>query len=191
MNKGIAMLNKLAFNKDVEGYGRFEKFSSSDVYYKYSDDQFDRIEVWSTGIIRTLSQLIMTITEPIFILYVLHVGRKQESARYQSMELKRVDTLNFLDRFGDYIQNDSRHDIWLHSPQDNVTIVYDRDNLIYLYGAEEKFEQLLNSLNFSEQFESIYLPTQHRHYYHAEFDQKETEIISSFPWRVSPLQDED
>lgn len=187
------MTNKLAFNKDknLEGYSRFEKFSSSNVYYKYSGDEFERIEIWSTDVIRTLLKLVTELMEPLFILYVLHVGRRQESARYQSMELNCDDISKFIDRFGDYLLNDSRHEVWFHSPQDDVTIVYDRDNIIYVYGTEARFEQLLLSLNFTEHFESIYLPAPHRHRYHAEYDRYETEIIESFPWRMSPLQDED
>lgn len=187
------MANKLVLyrDKNVEGYSQFEKISSSNVYFKHSDDQFDRIEVWSTDVIGTLSALVMEVAEPIFILYVLHVGRNQESARYQSMEMHREEIFKLIDRFGDYIENDSRHDIWFHSPKNNVTIVYDRDNIIYIYGAEEKFEQLLLSLKFSEHSESIYLPAPHGHRYHEEFDQLETELIKGFAWSKTPLQDED
>ena len=97
------MANKLVFyrDKNLAGYSEFEKFSSSNVYYKHNDDQFDRIEVWSTDVIGTLSALVTEIAEPIFLLYVLHVGRNQESARYQSTEMHREEIFKWIDRFGD------------------------------------------------------------------------------------------
>ena len=77
--------------------------------------------------------------EPFFVLYVLVVSRKEENetARYQSGEVSRAEVQAFLERFEDYLENDGRHHIWIHSPESSATLVYDNHDVIYCYGPLE------------------------------------------------------
>src|SRR3954464_14668934 len=78
---------------------------------------------------------------PFQLLYVLHTTRTGAPlGRYQSPELDAEAILEFLEEFGPFLTEDSRHDIWLHSRADNATIVLDRHNLIYAYGPLDRFE---------------------------------------------------
>lgn len=189
------MHKKLVFFSDEDKYDfeRFERFANKKVYNMYTQSDLPRIVVWSDEkVIHTLINLVMEMREPYFILYILNVSRcDQETARYQSMELSASDTEEFLYEFDDYLENDSRHDIWIHSPKENATIVYDKDNLIYIYGDLEKYENKLTLLGYAAYDEPLYLPSPHAHCYHPEFDEKELEILRKFNWNKTPLQDHD
>ncbi|CAI6087329.1 hypothetical protein COHCIP112018_05453 [Cohnella sp. JJ-181] len=188
------MIRKIGFfekeNKDE--FEQFNKFANSNVYHIENSKSFSRIMIWSTNVIDTLLNLVNAMEEPYFVLYILHVSRTgQEMARYQSHEINRLEIENFFIEFGNFIENDGRHDIWVYSPHMNATVVYDKDNLIYLYGDMEYFENLLNGLQFSDHNEPLYLPTSHSHFYNAEYDQQEIDILHHFEWHQSPLRDED
>lgn len=136
--------------------------------------------------------LVRAMQEPYFILYILNVSRTdQDIARYQSHELPLLDVESFFLEFGNFIENDSRHDIWIHSPSVNSTVVYDKDNSIYIYGDIGEFQELLLTMQFSNQPEPIYLPVPHTHLYNSEFDQQEVDILKYFKWHKSPLSAED
>lgn len=188
------MQNKLVFfsDEDKDDYERFERFVNKNVYNVYIQDDTSRIVVWTNKVIHTLINFVMEMKEPYLILYILNVSRcGQEPARYQSMELSASDTEEFLYEFADYLERDGRHDIWIHSPKDNATIVYDKDNLIYIYGDIEVYENKLILMGFTAYNEPLYLPSPHAHCYHAEFDEKEIEILKKMNWHKTPLQERD
>lgn len=71
-----------------------------------------------------LAALADEMTAPLFLLYVLHTPRGEgEAGRYQSPPLAAGDVTAFLKRFGSFLANDSRCDLWVHSPADAATIV--------------------------------------------------------------------
>jgi hypothetical protein len=41
--------------------------------------------------------------------------------------------------FAEFLTEDGRHDLWLHSPRTDATLVWDRHDLIYAYGPLEQF----------------------------------------------------
>ncbi|CAM4447126.1 hypothetical protein [Paenibacillus tarimensis] len=188
------MAEKLRFMPDQnpEEYKRFEKYADANVYHVSIEPDFSRLVVWSTDVTDTLLNLVKSMSESLFILYVLHVSRcDQETARYQSEELRGSEVEEFLNKYADFLANDSRHDIWFHSPSDNSTVVYDRDNIIYIYGEMDKYESILSELQFSSYPEPLYLPCPHGHHYHSEYDEQEINILSEYNWRKSPLKEED
>jgi hypothetical protein len=100
------------------------------------------------------------------LLYVLHTTRTgAELGRYESPELTSEDVEEFLREFGQFFCEDSRHDLWVRSHDDDGTIVLDRHNLIYAYGPVELFEEALRSLG-AHVGEPADLGT-HVHHYHA------------------------
>ncbi|WP_438447689.1 hypothetical protein [Gorillibacterium sp. sgz5001074] len=188
------MPNKLVFFSDENkvDYERFERFANKNVYNVYTQDDHSRIVVWTNKAVHALIDLFMEMKEPYFILYILSVSRcDQETARYQSMELSTSDTEELLYEFADYLESDGRHDIWIHSPKDNATIVYDKDNLIYIYGNLEAYEKKLLVMGYTRYNEPLFLPSPHAHCYHAEYDEKEIEILKRIHWYKTPLQQHD
>ncbi|GMK37171.1 hypothetical protein PCCS19_02240 [Paenibacillus sp. CCS19] len=188
------MKRKIGFFEDnnTEDFERFETIVNSNIYHIQNSDHFSRIIVWSVDVIDTLLSFVRIMKEPYFLLYILNVSRTgQETARYQSNEIDFLELERFFIEFGDFIKNDSRHDIWIHSPGSNSTIVYDKDNLIYLYGDIKRFQELLITKQFLKQIESIYLPIPHTHLYHQEFDQQEVDILQYLKWHITPLREED
>jgi hypothetical protein len=125
------------------------------------------------------------------ILYVLHTTRTgAQLGRYESPELSLEQLREFLQEFGKFLSEDSRHDMWLHSYDDDATIVLDRHNLIYTYGPLESFEQVL--VNSGLRNAAVpRIPNPHVHNYHAEWDAYEKAILERWPWNVSPLREED
>jgi hypothetical protein len=92
----------------------------------------------------------------------------------------------------DKFEQDGRHNIWIHSPGENATIVYDRHQIVYAYGPIELFKSVLIKNGFKEaQSLGQHVSVPHEHYYHPEFDEEEVSIIKSFDWRKSPLREQD
>jgi hypothetical protein len=128
--------------------------------------------------------------EPILVLYVLHTTRGEGPVgRYQAGELTREETCRFLDRFKPYFQADARFDLWLHFPNSHATIVWDRHNLLYLYGPIEHFKHVLTGLGFEPGEPNVNF--HHVHYYRAEFDHDARELLGYFDWTWSQLRPED
>jgi hypothetical protein len=122
-----------------------------------------------------------------FILYVLHTSRCHNAlGRYQSPLLTSEAINRLSDEFGSFLNSDGRHDFWLHVPETNATLVWDRHNLIYGYGPLERFSAILINEGIREG-EAAPLPVPHVHMYHPEFDDAETRILGKFPWVRTPL----
>ena len=124
---------------------------------------------------------------PLILLYLLHTPRGEgEAGRYQSPDLTRSALKVFLERFDGFLRADARFDLWVHSPADHATVVWDRHNLIHAYGRTDCVARTLRSIGFHEG-EPI-IPTPHTHYYHQAFDTDAKAVISYFPWVRSVLQ---
>jgi hypothetical protein len=140
--------------------------------------------------VATVATLAKGLRGPFQLLYVLHTTRTgAELGRYESPELTTADVEEFLKEFGRYLCEDSRHDLWVRSHDDDATIVLDRHNLIYAYGPLELFERALKSSG-AHVGEPADLGT-HAHHYHAVWDDMERRILGRFDWRVSPLRPSD
>ena len=134
----------------------------------------------------TLAELL---TPPCFLLYVLHTPRGEgPPGRYQSDEMNRGEVGEFLRRFADLLRVDARFDLWLHSPADQATIVWDRHDLIHAYGPTASYVATLRGLGFEAG--ELAIPAPHEHHYHAACDEQARAVIDS-GWRHSPLKPED
>ena len=128
---------------------------------------------------------------PYHILYVLVVARGgREEGRYQmSTPLDRQGLEAFLLRWRQFLEQDGRHHLWVASPPDPTFLVYDRHNVMYVYGDIERTAAVLRRLGYSEG--SVTIPAPHVHHYHAECDTDEKELLSAYEWRRVPLRDGD
>jgi hypothetical protein len=136
-------------------------------------------------------RLSTTLEGPFHLLYILHTTRTGAPlGRYQSPELDADTMFEFSEEFGAFLTEDSRHDIWLRSHNDNATIVLDRHNLIYAYGPLDRFEAPLIDAGLRRATPHA-IPLPHVHYYHAEWDDSERAILKAFNWTLTPLRDED
>lgn len=135
-------------------------------------------------------RLALCLTPPYFLLYVLHTPRDDaEAGRYQSPELPADHVRAFIDRFSPYLAADARFDLWLHSPAEDATIVWDRHNQIFAYGPLDRFVTALNALGFSAG--PCDVPSPHQHHYRPEQDDNAAALLSWCAWRHSPLRPED
>ena len=138
-----------------------------------------RIAVSDGGsqILRALSR---SLKEPFFLLYVLVIFRGGgERGRYQSHELSHDEREAMFARFSEFWDSDGRNSVWLRSQTDDATLVYDRHNLIYAYGALDRFELILETLGYAAT-PTVPLTFEHQHCYYAEFDHLEQELTTTF-----------
>lgn len=135
-------------------------------------------------------RLAACLAPPYFLLYVLHTPRGEGApGRYQSDKITSDEFHSFMARFGSYLSNDARFDIWLHSPSENATVVWDRHNRLFAYGPLDRFAAALQALGFSEgQCEAL---GYHQHHYRAEYDRDAADLLAWHAWRYSPLHPED
>jgi len=130
------------------------------------------------------------LTPSFFALYVLHTPRGEaEEGRYQSPAISRDEWDMFFDRFRQYLAGDARFDLWLHSPADNATLVWDRHNILYSYGPVETFEAALGARGLIPG--ELAIPDPHQHCYRSEFDSDAEALLTWFNWKRSPLRPED
>ena len=137
-----------------------------------------------------LWKLALPLSAPFFVLYVLHTSRcGNQLGRYESPAVAFDQVNAFMAEFGEFLTDDGRHDLWLHSPDSDATLVWDRHDLIYAYGPLEQFRAVLKE-GF-QQAEVDDLPFPHVHRYHAEYDEAERKILQHFQWSHSPLLEGD
>ena len=133
-----------------------------------------------------LSKLASPLAAPFFVLYVLHTSRcGNQLGRYQSPAIQFDAVDGFMAEFCEFLTNDGRHDLWLHSPGSDATLVWDRHDLIYAYGPLEQFRAVLKEGLLEAQVDGP--PSPHAHMYHAEYDESERRILRYFQWSRSPL----
>lgn len=136
-------------------------------------------------------ELAATLKGPFQLLYVLHTTRTGAGlGRYESQELDAAQVHQFLRRFGPYLAQDSRHDFWLRSHDDDATIVLDRHNVIYAYGPLPGFEATLLEIGAASRGLPR-VPDPHVHYYHQEWDDAERQVLAALPWVRKPLREAD
>lgn len=135
-------------------------------------------------------RLAVSLEAPCMLLYVLHTPRGEgDAGRYQSPPLSQSELQEFLERYFAYLSSDARFDLWLHSPGENATVVWDRHDLIHAYGPTQRYMATLRSLGFDEGSPGISFV--HEHHYRQEFDSDARAVLQAFAWRHSALQPED
>lgn len=153
-------------------------------------DQVQRVIAGSPSNSGPFERLVRVLEPPYLLLYVLHTPRGEaEPGRYQSPELTVAKFENFVERFGDFLSSDARSDIWVYSPSERATVVWDRHNQLFAYGPRERFVSELESMGFSPGVPNIDFP--HQHHYRQEYDQAASELLGFFEWSYSPLRPED
>jgi len=137
-----------------------------------------------------LGALAACLSPPFHLLYVLHTARGEgERGRYQSPELSQSQVDAFLAKFAPLLTQDGRFDLWLYSPSQRATIVWDRHDQLYAYGPIDCFEATLLALGFSTGRPDISMP--HFHHYRPEVDSYARALLEEFEWAYSPLRPED
>lgn len=161
------------------------------VYTVEQSSNYKRIVVGlAQNHIDTIRDLIAVLNGSFYMLYVLHTPRTgNEPGRYQSEVLTYDEISTILNHFKSFFENDSRHDVWLHSPITNTTIVYDRHNLIYLYDFTDERVHIIEKRGLKK--ELVNIPYPHVHCYNPECDSFESKLINEYKWIRTSLQDED
>ena len=92
-------------------------------------------------------RLARCLEEPLLLLHILHTTRGEaEPARFQSPELSFQEIEAFISAFRPFLANDSRFDLWVHSPSQQATLAWDRHDMLYAYGPLDDYEGRSGSL---------------------------------------------
>jgi hypothetical protein len=171
--------------------GRVEPYQHANTFIREKTHGIERVLIGPRGGHRFLVEMLAaTIGPPYKVLYVLHTSRTgARLARYESPVLEPDELRTFLARYGDFIAQDSRHDLWVAARGGAGTIVWDRHDLVYAYGPLDAYVSILEQGGLREGWPNTNLS--HAHYYHAEWDDTERSILREFEWIVSPLHPED
>ena len=137
--------------------------------------------------ISLLLKLAFSLPTPYYVLYLLHTSQcGNQLGRYQSPALDFQALNSFMAEFCEFLTDDARHDLWVHSPEAEATLVWDRHNLMYAYGPLEQFRAILGESLQEGEVNSP--PNPHAHMYHAEYDDSERKLLRHFQWSRSPLR---
>jgi hypothetical protein len=141
-----------------------------------------------------LRELLEILPPDLWVLYVLVTprgdGQQDAAGRYQSgQKHSRQEVLALLDRFGDFLNGDGRHNLWLAAPPAGQ-LVYDRHDVIYAYGPIAEITALLKARGFVE-VEMVRVPVPHSHHYHERFDADQMALLKHWEWVRSELQETD
>jgi hypothetical protein len=130
------------------------------------------------------------LVEPFYALWVLRVTRgRAEPGRYQSPVLPLADLRAAFEPYRNFLTEDGRSQLWLHSPASAATLVWDQHDRLYLYGPLEFFRERL--LAFGLHPGDVSIDFEHGHHYHEAFDDAEESMASLFEWNVTPLRPDD
>ena len=115
--------------------------------------------------------------EPYGILYVLLVAIKTRPRRYQLDGWLDYEALTeYFENYRRYFEGDGRHHIWVRCGDESL-IVYDKHEILYLYGAVDLFRETLESLGYTEG--EVRIDFAHSHYYNREYHADEVSIVES------------
>lgn len=104
--------------------------------------------------------------------------------------VSRHELEDFVLTFSDLLEGDGRHHFWIGAVDNSGLLVYDNHNVIYAYGPLEKFQEILLESAFSSAG-AVTFPDPHIHRYNAPLDQRVDELMSYWPWKKFPLQEND
>ncbi|HEV7693386.1 MAG TPA: hypothetical protein VGO52_21300 [Hyphomonadaceae bacterium] len=136
--------------------------------------------------------LAQTLRPPYFVLYVLHTSRGEgEVGRYESEEVDRLQLADFIGRYQAFLIADGRFDIWVRSPTDSATIVWDRHNYIHAYGPLDRYSSILEAAGYAPGEVDRIAQREHLHHYRPELDHLATDLLNEFEWDWSPLRPAD
>ncbi|MDX9755072.1 MAG: hypothetical protein RBU29_13995 [bacterium] len=168
------------------------EISNPPIYtYTHFSEDLSRIECTvPQGGAAIVEQLIQYMASPYFLLYVLHSPQGEaQPGRYQSPQLDFDEIHRFMTRFDSFLATDARFDLWIHSPAQNATLVWDRHNILYLYGPLDGIEAKLKQCGYTEG--ELEIPSPHAHNYWPEWKQDAKEILNWFEWYHTPLHPDD
>ena len=155
----------------------------------------DRLKIGLRGgQVSGLRMLAALLRAPYKVLYVLHTSRTDAPlGRYESPGLELSDVERLFAAYGRFIEQDARHDVWLHTFDSGGPLVLDRYNMLYAYGPLDRFAESLAASGVREvaSWAAPAIPSPNALHYHEEFDADEAKLLEALPWRRKHLKPED
>lgn len=166
-----------------------DKFHSNCYKQVAIDTPYPRV-VFATkdGYIKLIKECLRIMPEPFSVMYVLIrpiVG--VDVGRYMSEEpFSRKEMDAFLDEYGHFFEHDGRHHIYFISDDPGTFLVYDHHDMIYAYGQQENFLNLLRNKNYLEEEPIVENP--HYHGFNHDHRVDERHLLASREWTRYDLE---
>jgi hypothetical protein len=139
------------------------------------------------ALFRSLSTALV---EPLYILVALLVPRATgEGGRYESVVKDHTEVAAFLDEFETFFSTDPRAQVWVGQSDGGALLVFDEHDLIYAYGALDRFERVLTKQAVPRGRPTI--PAPHVHPFDPRNDEYERRLVRRGWNRLLPLEEGD
>ena len=140
----------------------------------------------ATRPLKVLGSLLEPLEGPFRFVYCLLTGSEAWKAGYYSVptDLERKEVETVLEEFEDFFERDGRHTLWIASPREKATLIYDEHNLIFGYGPLDSWMSQLQSSNL--QPGQVSVPFPHTHHRHDGLESELDRLLSSREWLVRP-----
>ena len=173
---------------DLEG----RPFERRDLCWRSIGTDWSRLEITTKdSTLALLSEIVGAWTPPFHILYVHIVPLTEHpEGRYQSPAIYDLSDMGlFLSRFGRFLETDGRHSFWIASPATGCQAIYDRHEILYVYGDDDRVETALQRRGFES--EQPRIPAPHVHHFRHELNADFDELMAYWDWVPSPLREDD
>jgi hypothetical protein len=155
-------LDRPLFNLGSISGGTIAQVRHANVFQIERTTEADRLRITvEEAPLSLLWKLARPLAEPSFVLYILHTSRGgSQLGRYQSPAVQFDAVNGFMAEFCEFLTDDGRHDLWLHSPR------------IWTFGTVSRSGRPP--------------PDPHAHMYHAQYDEAERRILRYFQCPAVP-----
>lgn len=184
------MGQKFIYFKDSKYIEEFLDFADRNVYVVQGSVNDGRIVVWPTSnAISVILDILKEFPAPYIIQYYLKTSKcNNKEWIYKSPELDYQQLSEFATKYKIFFESDGRHELCFCSKDTQGKLVYDADNLLFLYGDICFYLGILKRLGFEEYDKPIIHPDPHAHMYEDEYDDFEIKVIKHFDWINKPVR---
>ncbi len=108
--------------------------------------------------------------------------RSGSYVRRETLDLVKLQL--WLTEFGEFLEQDARHNFWIIGKGGDSSLFYDHHDIFYLRGDLAQLQGLLEAWGMSEG--DIELPYPHTHHTFPEWDATMNRLLASGPWEMVP-----
>ncbi len=145
----------------------------------------DRVAIApASGHMQVLLSLVQPLEGPFRFVYCLLMGSAEWTPGYYSLptDLSASELDGLLREFEEFFEQDGRHTLWVASPREKATLIYDEHNLIYGYGPLDRWMQILDQSALTPGPVSVPFP--HTHHRHDGLESELHRLLASREWLI-------
>ena len=153
------------------------------VYTRERQRNVDRIAAAPrSGHIDLIARLVAAVPGPFRFVYCLLDGSDELPGGYYTVvrDLGGDEVCALLTDFREFFEVDGRHSLWITSPREKATLIFDEHNLVYAYGPLDTFEEVLKGVGL--QPGEVEVPFPHSHHRHERLESELQRLMTRETW---------